>query len=208
MSLATYADLKATVIRFSGRDDLSDLLDDFIVLTEEQIYSNEMMPLRLRGLETTATAATISGTNTVALPTGYLQIRSITLNSGGVERELIFNSPSAIPKKSGSGIPVYFTIIGSNIVFDITPDGVYTLENSYYGKPTALSSSNQTNFVLTNHPTIYVNGCLSELKSFAGEIQDSEAYFGKFIRSIKGAIRNDRTGRYVNAQGRVQGSTP
>ena len=208
MSLATYADLKATVIRFSGRDDLSDLLDDFIALTEEQIYSNEIMPLRLRGFETTAALVTIAGTNAVAIPATYLQARSITLDSGGVEREMFFNSPSALPKRSGSGIPVSFTVEGDSLVFDVTPDGVYNISFHYYAKPTALSASNTTNFVLTNHPSIYLNGCLSELKSYASEIQDAEAYFGKFIRSIKGAIRNDRTGRYVNAQGRVQGSTP
>ena len=208
MSLDTYANLKAAVIRFSGRDDLSDLLDDFIDLTEEKIYSNEMMPLRLRGFETTAVAQTIAGTNSVALPANYLQTRSITLSSGGSERELIFNSPSAIPKKSGSGIPVYFTIEGDNITFDTTPDGAYDVNITYYEKPTALSSSNTTNFVLTNHPSIYLNGCLGELYSYTSELQDSEAYYGKFIRSIKGAIRNDRTGRYINAQGRVQGSTP
>jgi len=208
MSLATYADLKATVIRFAGRDDLSDKLDDFILLAEEQMYSNELMPLRLRGFESNDALATIAGTNAVALPATYLQARSITLNSGGTDRELFFNSPSALPKKSGSGIPTHFTIEGSNIVFDIVPDGVYAMEFVYYGKPTALSASNQTNFVLTNHPSIYLNGCLSELYSYTTELQDSEAYFAKFIRSIKGAIRNDRTGRYVNAQGRVQGSTP
>ena len=208
MSLDTYANLKAAVIRFSGRDDLSDLLDDFIDLTEEKIYSNEMMPLRLRGFETSSTLQTIAGTNAVALPTGYLQARSIALTSGGKEREMFFNSPSALPKKSGSGIPVSFTVEGDNLVFDVTPDGVYDIEFVYYGKPTALSSTNTTNFVLTNHPSIYLDGCLSELYSYTSEIQDSEAYFGKFIRSIKGAIRNDRTGRYINAQGRVQGSTP
>lgn len=208
MSLDNYANLKAAVINFSGRDDLSSLVDDFLDLTEEQIYSNEIMPLRLRAFETNTTLQTIAGTNAVALPATYMQTRSITLNSGGVEREMFYNSPSALPKKAGSGIPVYFTIEGSNLVFDVTPDGVYDIEFAYYAKPTALSSSNTTNTVLTNHPSIYLFGCLSALYDYTSEPNDAESYFGKFIRSIKGAIRNDRTGRYANAQSRVRGSTP
>jgi len=208
MALSTYADLKAAVIRFAGRDDLTDSLDDFILLTEESMYSNEVAPLRLRGLEASTTLQTVAGTNSVAMPADYLEVRSIALNSGGVEREMFYNSPSAIPKKAGSGIPVYFTVEGSNLIFDVTPDAVYDIEFSYYGKATALSSSNQTNFVLTNHPSIYLSGCLSFLNDYTGEDEKSEYQFGKMIRAIKGAIRNDNSGRYPNAQARVRGSTP
>jgi len=208
MALSTYADLKAAVIRFAGRDDLTDSLDDFILLTEESMYSNEVAPLRLRGLEASTTLQTVAGTNSVAMPADYLEVRSIALNSGGVEREMFYNSPSAIPKKAGSGIPVYFTVEGSNLIFDVTPDSVYDIEFSYYGKATALSSSNQTNFVLTNHSSIYLSGCLSFLNDYTGEDEKSEYQFGKMIRAIKGAIRNDNSGRYPNAQARVRGSTP
>jgi len=53
MALDTYSNLKASVIAFSGRDDLSSQMDDFISLAEEAIYFNDVFPLRLQSMEHT-----------------------------------------------------------------------------------------------------------------------------------------------------------
>jgi hypothetical protein len=209
MALANYADLKTTVIKFSGRDDLSDNMDDFILLTEESIFFNEKSPLRLRAFESTVELSTVAGTKTVALPTGYLEARSATIEVGGGEFPLVLYGASALPTVSGSGFPKSFSVKGTNIEFDRVPDAVYTINFTYYAQPTALSSGSPTNTVLTNHPSIYLNGCLSILNSFTGELDRSEGYFNAMLRSIRGANRGDRDGRFSPApQGRVRGNIP
>ena len=208
MALDTFANLKATIVRYSGRDDLSDVIDDFITITESKMFNNEVATLLVDDLETTITLQTVAGTNSVALPSGYIESRSLTITAGGSETELYYNTPAAIRKRSVSGIPVYFTVEGSDITFDTTPDGVYDLEFTYRAKPTALSSSNQTNAILTNYPEIYLYGALSELYKYTSEPDDSAVYFNDFISAIKGANKGSRKRQHPQAQARVRGSTP
>jgi len=52
MALDTYANLKASVIDFSHRNDVSNKIDDFILLAEEAMYANPDFPLQLRQMET------------------------------------------------------------------------------------------------------------------------------------------------------------
>ena len=46
MALDTYANLKATIINFSGRDDLSSVIDDFIDMAEAEMYGNKTQTLQ------------------------------------------------------------------------------------------------------------------------------------------------------------------
>lgn len=208
MALANYADLKAAVIKFSGRDDLSDTMDDFILLAEEMMFNNDGKPLRLRSMETTVQLSTVAGVKTLALPAEYLQARSATIEASGGEFDLVYYGASALPTVADSGIPRAFTV-KDEIQFDRTPDAVYTINFSYYAKPTALSSGSPTNSILTDNPSIYLNGCLSGVYELSGEFDLSEAYFNRMTRSIMGAIKADKSGRRTpGAQGRVSGSRP
>jgi hypothetical protein len=207
MALDTYSNLKASVIAFSGRDDLSSQMDDFISLAEEAIYFNDVFPLRLQSMETILTDTTAGPLYT--LPADYMEIRSLTITNGGNECELSYASPAVLQIISGTGAPYEFTIVGSDIKFNITPDSAYAIKLTYYAKPTALSSLAPTNAVLTNHPSIYLNGCLSMVAQYAGEESDAENAYQKMIRSIRGARRGDSTGRYPKgSRAKVRGSTP
>lgn len=208
MSLSDYAGLKAEVIKFAGRDDLSDSMDTFISMAEEYMYSNEDQPLRISDLEAITTLVTVAGVNSVALPSTYLEARSLSIEAGGAEHEMRYYSPSTISKRSGTGVPSQFTVTGDTIVFDIAPDSVYNLNLTHYSQPVALDATNDTNAVLTKNPTIYLFGCLSAVYDLTSEPEDAEYYYSKMLRQIKGAIRNDRTGLYPSAQERVRGSTP
>ena len=208
MALDTYAALKTTVINFSGRDNLSDNMDDFILLAEEAMFNNESKPLRLRSMETTVELSTVAGVRTLALPAGYLEARSANIEAGGGEFSLRLYGASALPTVTGSGIPKAFTV-KDTIEFDRTPDAVYIINFSYYAKPTPLSSANPTNTILTNNPSIYLSGCLSFVNQFTGELDTAEGYLNNMLRAIRGAIKADKSGRRTpGAQARVSGSRP
>ena len=208
MALDTYSNLKAAVIDYSGRDDLSARMDDFIQLCETDIYYNEMTPLRIRTMETTTELLTVAGTKTLALPSDYMESRSASIESGGSEKTLAMLSPSSLSKSVSSGIPTAFTV-SDTILFDKTPDSIYTINFTYYALPAPLSSDNPSNTVLELHPNIYLFGTLAQVYDFSGEPQLSEHYFNKMLRAIRGAIRGDRSGQYSpGAQAKVRGSTP
>ncbi len=60
-----------------------------------------------------------------------------------------------------TGQPVVYTIVGDAIQFGPTPDAVYTVSLDYYQRFAALSTT-PTNWLLTNHPGVYLFGALAE----------------------------------------------
>jgi len=206
-ALTDYATLKAGVISFTGRDDLSPLFDTLLALGESAMYNNESKPLRVSSLESSTSLVTVGGTNAVALPTDYIALRSLKMTDGGEECELTYNSPSALQIGTG-GQPQYYTINGTNITFDAIPDGVYTLTLDYYARPAALDSTNDTNAILTNYPDIYMYACMFSVYDYTTEPQMSENYYNKMVRSIRGAMKADSKGLRPNAAMRHRGITP
>ena len=205
MALDTYANLKAAIKRHSHRNDIDDVVDDFIDLAEDAMFNNKESVLDSRALETSTTTTT--STRTLALPTGFLRFRKLTLTSGGVEYDCIQETPEAMQVTS-SGRPRSFTIT-DQIEFDRTPDGTYTVNYIYIAKPTALSSSNATNAVLTNHPTIYLYGALWALNLWAHEEEKAAIYWQNFLNAIRGANRASKRQRHGPAASiRFEGSTP
>ncbi len=92
--------------------------------------------------------------------------------------------------------PSFFTIIGNEIQFDRVPDSNYTIEFQYYRKAASLSITNQTNEILTSHPSIYLFGALTALFSYALDTEQQLKYNQMFISAIKGANKADKKGRY------------
>ena len=97
------------------------------------------------------------------LPGDFLELKAIQFNS----------NPLVVPKyrtpawlrayrrssSNESGTPIFYSIEGAQFLFDRTPSGV-ELEILYYQKIPALSDSNPTNWLLTNHPSVYLYGSL------------------------------------------------
>ena len=71
MALSTYTELKTSIANWLNRTDLtSEIAEDFIVLAEKDFNSK----LRIRKMNATDASFTINA-ETVALPTGFLQLR-------------------------------------------------------------------------------------------------------------------------------------
>ena len=208
MSLGTYAQLKQSVQVWSKREDVTDKLDDFIDLCETEIYSNATENLRIRAMVQLETSATSDSVRTQALPTGFLQTRSLDLTVGGQRCNINYVTPSSQHKRTGTGTPCNYTIT-DQIEYDISPDSAYVTNHVYYGKLTALSDVNTTNAILTNYPNIYLYGSLMCLYQWADNIEDYTKYRDLFIAAISGANKQDESGnRGVATQRRRSGRNP
>ena len=160
MSLDTYANLKIEVIEWSHRDDIDSKVDSFIDLAESEMYANTVEPLQLRSEETLAAFSmdSVTPSRFVSLPTGYQSMRKVRVQiENGESVELEYRTPVQLNILSSVGLPRFFTVT-DQIELDRTPDQDYDGEFQYIKDFTALSSSNTTNAVLTNHPTIYLLG--------------------------------------------------
>lgn len=194
MALDTFDNLVKEIINWSHRDDLGNKIYSFILIAENNMYSNSVANLKVRSIETITTQLTTS--NLISLPANFEKARSIRLivNSGG---ELKSKSPGQLQRRSGTGRPLFYSIIGDQIEFDVTPDQSYTIEIQYYKRATKLSVANQTNEILINHPSIYLFGALAVLFKYTQNIEQEISYGGQFIDSIKGANKADKKRRHL-----------
>ena len=161
MALDTYTNLKLAVADWLHRSDLTSQIVDFISLAEEKMWHD----LRVREMENDTTVSTTS--RTVALPTGLLEIRRAYINTNP-PKLIKFMSPEQIMNNynASNGEPKYYTIVGSNIQFERTPDSSYSVYLQYYKKLTALSGSNATNDILTYYPSVYLFGTLLQAAAY------------------------------------------
>jgi len=208
MALDTYTNLKAAIKAQSTRTEMSDAeIDDFIAMAEADMYSN-VDPIRIRDMESRQTASLSASSRFLALPDSFLEMRRLKLNLSLGDQDVRFMAPDQMNLDGTSGIPAFYSVT-SQLEFNRVPDSAYTIEMQLYKKLTALSSSNETNAILTNYPTIYLFGALWGLWLMAQEEEKAEFYYSKFTQAIKGANTGDKAGKYGSAPFiRIEGSTP
>ena len=193
MSLANYTELKQEIIDWSHRGDIDLKVETFIKMAEQEMYANPDEVLRVRGQETRSTATTDG--QYLALPDDFQSIRSLLLTTSGGNVELIMKAPAQLITEPTTGQPCFFTVT-SQIEFDRIPDSNYGVIIQYYAVPAALSDTNATNAILTNFPNIYLFGALSAANTYADNNEEAAINYSSFIRSIKGANKKDKQGRY------------
>ena len=193
MALSTYAELKTSIANWLNRSDLtSEISDDFIKLVEAEYNSK----LRIRKMITSDTSFTIDS-ELETLPTGFLQVRDFFIVSGSAKYSMTYMPPTQMDQTRGgstSGMPVVYTILGDYFRFAPTPDATYTATINYYKAIDALSDSTTTNYILTNHPGIYLYGSLYHSANFLGGIEPSKLQNWQqlYITGMERLERNDK----------------
>ena len=200
MALATYSDLKTSIANWLNRSDLtSEISEDFIVLTEKDFNSK----LRIRKMNATDSSFSINA-ETVALPNGFLQVRDFYIVEGSTKHPLNYITPAQMDQIKGSstsGMPETFTILGDNFRFAPTPSSTYTGVLNYYKEFDPLSNSNTSNYILSNHPAIYLYGSLYHAANFLGGVEPRQVqqWQQMYATALERLERNDREDQYGNA---------
>ena len=208
MALSNYADLKASILSWSHRDDVAGVVDDFINLCETEMYLGTNVQLRVRSMVATETSAMSASVQYQALPTNYLETKRFDVTVSGEKATIDYRTPTQMDLRSGTGRPAYYTIT-SRIEYDIQPDEAYVTNIIHYAKLTNLNSTDTTNAILTDYPTVYLYGCLWALNQWANNAEEEAKYYQKFIAAISGANMADSTGNYgVSTQKIKRGRNP
>ena len=174
MGLNTYSGLKTAVALWLARPGdplVVPSIPDMITLFES--HANRV--LRTSGNSAKATLNYSGGDNTQDVPTDYLEMRAVQLQTDP-RAELVYLTPAqldamAIPDQSGA--PVYYTIdtgaTGLRVRVGPTPDTTYTLELQYYSSLPSLGGGlSLTNWLLLTSPDAYLFGALAEAEAFIG----------------------------------------
>lgn len=157
----TYAGLIASVAQWAHRDDLTSLMPDFVTLAEARIARD----VRVRNMIVSATLTTTADTQGVALPTGYLQAKLVTITSTTPNAPLKYETPeylsTAYPNDFETGQPVIYSVIGNSLVLGPTPDDAYDIGLDYYAQFDSVITLS-TNWLLVNAPGIYLAASMAE----------------------------------------------
>lgn len=203
MSITTNAQLEAKVADYLARTDLTSFIPDFIAGAETRIAfgSDEPFPsqaLRIRAMEA---ESTISVGATTSLPTGFLQMRSFYVTSGGTKKQLEQTSHEDLFRKwtgSTTGTPRFYALSGDNIVLGPTPssDTTYSATMLYYKKFDPVATASPVPWLLTNAPMVYVYGALLEAAPFIRNDERLQVWSGLFQGLIGGLMRSDKRDRW------------
>ena len=210
MALSTYADLKAVGADYLDRTDRTDQIPDFITMAEASF--NRV--IRQPDMITKNDSFSIAGRYTT-LPTDTLEIVRIVLDLQPVI-VLEYMTPEELSERrvsmTGTGKPYYFTTIGGSanqLEVLRSPDQTYTASIIYYTRIAALTDSATTNWLLTNHPDIYLFGTLVEAEPYLKNDERMpmwSARLGKALNELKlQGEREMHTGSSLRMRSRVLG---
>jgi hypothetical protein len=188
-------------VDWSVRTDVTTHLDDFIEQAEAFFNyapqkANELTIGGIRGNITRATGTLSTTVATLDRPTDFLEAYRfrITGDAGGL---IDYVTPEAMTLKfrTGVGEPHYWTV-SDVIELDVVADTAYAYELSYYPSFAALSDSNTTNWLITNHPNIYLSACLYHLNVYIQDYAVADRWMMQYKAGAEAVNTAYQRGRY------------
>jgi hypothetical protein len=165
-AFTTYTDLKSTIADYLARTDLTSQITTFITLAENRLRRD----LRIRTMLKVVTTSTAAGDPTVSMPTDFLEMRDIHIESSPIQT-IVYQNPSNFFRNTkastaDSGSPKFYTVMGSEFQFAPIPDSAYTLKMVYYAAPSYLSADISSNVFLTSCPDLLLYAALGEAEPY------------------------------------------
>lgn len=205
MTISTFSTLKTTIADYLDRDDISASAgpaEAWIDMAEDAIYRE----LRMRFMEDTTSVAIASGT--IAVPDNFLEARSVTVTLSG-ENLVLEPKPSEwiyenYPLRQSNSLPKYYALEGDTLIFGPYPDSGYTVNVSYYKRPAALGTGNETNWLTTNAGDLLLNEALLNSIGYLGEDERSQywrAARDKALDKVKQLQKQERYGMQQSLAG-------
>jgi len=180
MALATYSDLKAAVADYILRPDLTSVIPTFIALAESRL--NRLLQLRITEVVTTLTGTI--GSRELTLPTDYIEAISLDLTTTGDFCRLVAKEAAEISYGSSNGTPWAWAVQGSKIVLDRPCDQAHTFQFRYR-QSFALSDSATTNWLMTNHPDVYLMASVVEAYLYMKDPDSASTWLAKLNTAVE-----------------------
>lgn len=203
MSITTYGELKTAITNWLDRDDLSGRVDEFIDLAEARHARDIRMRQQL--VRTSGTTGTtdrlmaLTDFSDISSVSDFLAAKRITLE-GNPEKRLRHVGPDQIFQYfvDSAGEPDFVTI-HDQVEFNRKPDKDYTVNLLFWKRLTALSDSNTSNALLSDHPDAYLFGALTQAAPFLHDERMLQMYEARYQAAV------DRIGLEEQEQRWTQG---
>lgn len=194
MAITTYAELQTAIQNWLDDTSLSSRVTEFIALAEDRI-NDDLGNLRMAWTTTTLNGSI--GSRALTLPTGFVEPRALYLTTDGDQTYLepFINGTRVL--RTDSATPQAWCINGANINLDCLLSAADTFLFHYRTKWDI--ATDLTNWLLTNHPSVYLASALVEAYVF----RDNDTGALKWETRYQQAVE-----RVKNAEGRHSAIAP
>lgn len=191
MAITTYAELQTAIGDWLNRADLDQKIPDFIRLAESTL--NDV--LRSADMVTQSTSVSIAS-GRADLPEDALEI--VYAQVAGAEDEPLEQiTPQQLTmlrrtRTRDAANPRFFAIIGRKIAVTPTPTSG-SLDIDYYQRIPALTSSNTTNWLLTDAPHMYLYTSLLHATPFLMDDARYAVFNNTVSQQVMAAVKSNTT---------------
>ena len=191
MQITTYDTLKTALSDWLNRADLDQKIPDFIGLAESTL--NDV--LRQADMIVQSTGITITS-GRAPLPTDALEIVYAQVGSSE-DQPLEQISPQQLTmlrrtRTRDAGNPRFFAVIGRQIAVTPTPSSG-TIDIDYYQRIPALSTSNTTNWLLTDAPHVYLYTSLLHAVPFLMDDARYQVFNNIVSQQVMASVKSQQT---------------
>ena len=169
MAINTYTTLNSAIADFLNRDDLTSAIENFISLAESQINRD----IRHWKMETRSSGQQSPGDEYSQVPADWMETIRFHITDNGTSPLNLISRAAMSDKRASNedatGTPTHYTHADSQFQLYPTPSATTNTELLYYAKTTALSSSNEDNWLLLEAPDVYLYGALLHSAPYLGE---------------------------------------
>ena len=207
MAIATYSDLKTKVAswgRRAGNSTFVAEVPDIITLAEARL--NRELP----AVETDQALTGTLDSRRISI-SAYSVVEPIALflaETGLDEREVKFKADGTFPYLATSGRPKFVARDGDYLDFDCPLDSAYPFRFRYRQKFN-LSDAAPTNWLLTNHPDVYLAACLMWGAGYREDWPNGAAFksiLDEGIPSVRNIIAQSKRGVLSVDKGLLMGN--
>ncbi len=190
----TWTELKAALAVWMVRDDLTTIIPEAIAYAEREFQRSLFCPER-------QTSATLTVTNgTASLPSDFWGVRTCYVD-GTTDYQLDQVTPQRLRElgpTTDTDTPQWFAIEGETISFRPIPAAGTSIILSYWQTIPVLSGSNATNWLLTDHPDIYLHASLARLCAYTRDPEGMAMHNGIAAQIAETVNRSGRR-RFTNS---------
>lgn len=184
MSIGTYTDLKAAVTNWMTRGDVAGQAADYISLAEAAL--NRELPAV--EIDATLTGVVNSRVIDITAQNCVEPIGLFVAQSGLDEVEMTPLVDGTFPYRISSAYPRAWAIDGASINFDCPLDQAYPFRFRFRQR-FALSDAAPTNWLLTNHPDVYLAATLV----WGGVFIQDDATTARWVSILNSALPSVRS---------------
>lgn len=191
MAIGTFSELKTAAAAWQARSDLTATIPDAIALAEARLN-------RVLGEVLTNSPLTgVVGSREISISSISMAapIGLFLAETTGLETEITPRVDGTFAYNADTQKPKHYAISGSTIILDSKCDSAYTFRFKHRQR-FALSDASPTNWLLTNHPDIYLAATLV----WGGLFTEDDGRAAKFTMVLDEGIPSVKA--YVSRQNR------